>query len=511
MQTTLRLLVSLALLGAAACAPETAAKPPAPPLRAVKNPGGTGYFVDPAGREVLLRGVNYNAFAEYWAFDPALPSSQPYEESDTDFIAGLGFNFVRLLVTWSRVEPRPGVYDDAYLAQVRAAAADFWARGVYVMVDMHQDGWGPFIAARAGEACAAGEIPAPGWDGAPEWATLVDAATPRCLGNLAGNYVREFNPAAQEAWHNLVVRDAAGPGGVGLQERFAAMWAHLAGAVAGVPGVMGYDVLNEPNTFTKEDHAGLAVLYAKALAAIRDAEDAAGIAHRVFVFEPSGAWSNLPSGDTVDKFTDDPQVAYGPHVYQGSIGLMPLDDGQLARLAAEVKSYGGVPVVVGEWGDWPADLVDPNGYFLRMIGLQDALGWSTAHWNFKSGCGDPHRYYDWYKDKQAGVVWTYENRGCATFETPAWYLETYAPLKRPALAYAPGRIAELRWNAAARAFTAAGPWAPEGNALELFLPGGYADLEVRVAGLTDLASEARHGGRRFTARARGGRWSVTAR
>jgi hypothetical protein len=297
---------------------------------------------------------------------------------------------------------------------------------------------------------------------------------------------------------------------VGLQERFAAMWAHVAAAVTDVDGVMGYDILNEPNTFTKKDHEGLAVLYGKSLTAIRAAESVAGIAPRVFVFEPSAAWSNMPVGSTVEKFTEDKQVAYGPHVYQGSIGLMPLNNGQLNRLQTEVRGFGGIPVVVGEWGDWPADLTDANGYFLRMIGLQDEKGWSTAHWNFKSGCGDPHRYYDAYRDRQAGHPWTYENRNCASFETPAWYLRTYAPLRRPALHYAPGRLKSMEWKPAVRMFTASGDHAREGNELDLFLPANFSDLQVQAAGLEPLTVESAFGGRRFTARAKGGAWSITA-
>ncbi|NHB85500.1 hypothetical protein G7085_15165 [Tessaracoccus sp. HDW20] len=53
------------------------------------------------------------------------------------------------------------------------------------------------------------------------------------------------SPALHEAldafWAN-----APGPGGIGLQDRFAAMWAHVAARVAGHPALLGYDLLNEP-------------------------------------------------------------------------------------------------------------------------------------------------------------------------------------------------------------------------------------------------------------------------
>ena len=91
---------------------------------------------------------------------------------------------MRLLVSWSRVEPEPGRYDDAYLDQVRAAVRLFARHGVCSIVDFHQDAWGPTLAARPGEACAAGQEPAFGWDGAPGWATL-DGGAPRCT--IAGS------------------------------------------------------------------------------------------------------------------------------------------------------------------------------------------------------------------------------------------------------------------------------------------------------------------------------------
>lgn len=480
-----------------------------PHLRAVAA-AGNGAFVDGNGREVLLRGANLNSFAEYWAFDPALPTVRAFSEVDADAMAGAGFNLVRFLLTWSRVEPAPGEYDEAYLAEVKAAMRTLWDRGIYILVDMHQDGWGPHIAARPGEVCAEGQIPAGGWDGAPLWATLVSDATPRCLSDVGGHYLREFNPAAQEAWAHFLVHDTPGPGGVPLQDRFAAMWGRVAAAVADVEGVMGYDVLNEPNAFSDDDLAGLRRLYIKTLAAIRAAESAAGIAPRIFAFEPSAAWANLPVGGVVEPFTDDPQVAYAPHVYQGAIGLMPLDGGQLRRLESEVRVYGGIPVIVGEWGDWPADIVDPRGYFLRMIGLQDEYRWSMAHWQWSSGCGDPHRYVEAWFDAQAGSPWTYESRNCADYESNDWYFATYAPIVRPALHFAPGLIGSVAWDPDRRRFAASGSAAAAGNEVELFLPAGFADLRLQWAGFAAPVVESRHGGRLVRARAVGGAWSVIA-
>ena len=105
-----------------------------------------GRIVDAEGREVLLRGVNVNALAEYWQYGE-FPTVFPFGEADADQMAAIGWNTVRLLLSWSRVEPAPGQYDDAYLEQVRAAVRLLASRGLYTILDLHQDAWGPTLAA----------------------------------------------------------------------------------------------------------------------------------------------------------------------------------------------------------------------------------------------------------------------------------------------------------------------------------------------------------------------------
>ena len=87
------------------------------PLHAAPDPISGGRIVDSAGREVLLRGVNVNALVEYWQYG-AFPTTFPLTTVDAERIAGVGWNSVRLLVSWSRIEPAPGRYDDAYLDRV---------------------------------------------------------------------------------------------------------------------------------------------------------------------------------------------------------------------------------------------------------------------------------------------------------------------------------------------------------------------------------------------------------
>ncbi len=479
-----------------------------PPLRAVPVDGGIGYFVDPLGREVLLRGVNVNSLGEYWQYDASRITVFPFEEEDMDFIASMGFNLVRLIVTWSFVEPQPGVYDDDYIDGVLAVIDGLWARGIYTLVDMHQDAWGPALAARQDEVCPAGTTPAAGWDGAPAWATLVDEDTPRCAPLVNGFPVRELSSSVIEAWTSFM-RDAIGPGDVGIRTRFNAMWRHLASRVSTHPGVMGYDVLNEPNIFAGLDFSEL---YRDALPEIRAGEAAAGSAERVVVFEPSAGWNLAQSGWSVRRFTEDTQVAYGPHIYQGSISDVPLDEGQISRIRSEVQGFGGVPVVVGEWGAGYADADNDDGYFARMIALQDREGWSMAHWVYMAACGDPHHAYTATAGDDSGEgIWSYRHVDCdEPNERGPLRTGLVNRMRRPALHYAPGAIDAIAWDPVARTFDASGVGATENLELVWFAPEGHTDLQVELTGLSDHSALDMLGGTRHTALAEGGAWSISA-
>jgi endoglycosylceramidase len=134
------LLAALVVLAAApvAAAARTRPDPGLPALHAVPDAAGGGRIVDARGREVLLRGVNVNALADYWK-GTRFATTFPLGARDPGRMAAIGWDAVRLLVSWSRVEPAPGRYDERYLGRVAAAAAALRDRGLYTIVDFHQD------------------------------------------------------------------------------------------------------------------------------------------------------------------------------------------------------------------------------------------------------------------------------------------------------------------------------------------------------------------------------------
>jgi len=512
-------LVAAVALSAAACGdgdpapdrPAERAAPAGPEVRlsrlwAMPDPGGAGRIVDADGREVRLRGVNVNALAEYWAGHPDFPTVFPLAEGDPDAIAGLGFNAVRLLLSWSRVEPEPGEYDEGYLDEVAAVVERFAEVGVYTILDLHQDAWGPTLAAPDGTTCPEGTTPALGWDGAPGWATL-DGGASRC----ASGGTRELSPAVLAAW-NAFFADAAGPGGVGIQRRYVDMLAHVAGTFAGEDAVAGIDLMNEPGALGAESTAALSRLYERALPAIRAAEEEAGGdgQRHLVLFEPPGLWSSVGSG-APPRFAVDDGVVYAPHLYTGGFVGGDITAQAFETAVAEARGFGGAPVLSGEWGSGPERAgPEGDGYFVDHQDLQDEYGVSATLWTWRESCGDPHKIQA-FRDGEVPEVWGLFDVDCRTNEVRGQREALAGDLRRGWVRVAPGRLERVEWDADAGRLAAAGVEGEEGQGLLAWLPcRSPADTgEPRVDGLRDVTVvDAPGGGCLLQAEATAAGWSL---
>lgn len=472
------------------------------PLHAEPDPVSGGVIVDDRGCAVLLRGVNVNGLAEYWKagdFDTTFPLT----DSDVDQIAAIGWNAVRLLLSWSRVEPSPGEYDGAYLASVDDAIARFARHGVYTIVDLHQDAWGATLAARPDEVCPSGQKPAFGWDGAPGWATL-DGDAARCTASL-----RELSPAVRAAW-GAFWSDSAGPGGVGVRTRYAKMLGALAKRYAKQPTVAGFDVMNEPNAFGPDEGQSLSALYTDALKEIRAGEaDGGGFSHLV-LFEPSALWSTTGNGPPPD-FERDRDVVYAPHVYTGGFTNSPISRPAFDVAVTEAAGFGGAPILSGEWGTGP-ERAGPagDGYFLVHQSLQDDLKMSATLWTFRESCGDPHHAGD-YRDGHVPGVWGEFDVDCTTNTVTGTRLDLVAELTRAYVRAAPGALAAAHYDPDSGGFDASGTAGDASSPFVAFYPAStHGEPTVTATGLDRVRSLPLLGGNAIiVGESRGGAWTVS--
>lgn len=490
---------------ACACAvallsPAAAAAPPAlEPLRSVR--GDSPAIVDSSGREVLLRGVNVNQLGDYYQANPRLATVLPLTQRDFEEIAAVGFNTVRLLVSWSALEPEPGAFDRAYVDRVRQAVG--WAReqGLYVVLDMHQDAWGKHIATEPGETCAPGFMPSVGWDGAPQWATLTDGL-PTCRLGL-----REVSPAVGQAWQSFYDDRA------GIQTALVRTWGRLAREFASESAVAGYDLLNEPNPgLSGNQTARLGEFYGRTIEAIRDAERAAagGFEHIVF-FEPGVEWSGFGVTATPPpSFTTDPNVVFSPHLYADSITVTPVTVEQGFDYAEAAAGTYASTVWSGEWG-WFGDPAADRAEIARYAIQEDARLIGGAWWSWKQACGDPHVIPA--PGGEPNEISPSLNRyACRPAQRPLGIPEaTRRILERAYPRAAPGRLIALESDPESGAMRLAGRGgAARSCELLVWLPGGRGVPQLAGTNVERIEVRRFHGGwlARGCARSRYELWST---
>jgi endoglycosylceramidase len=170
---------------------------------------------------VLLHGTNF-----VQKFPPIAPDAAGFGEDDVAYLAEQGFNALRLGAVFGAIIPEPGRIDQAYVDSVAETARLLARHGIYVQLDFHQDGYGPYTYG----------------NGFPEWATLTDGL-PNPPDPFPTYYIT--NHAMQRAFDNFW-DNVPGPDGVPLQEHYAAAVRAVATAVADEPRVLGYDLMNEP-------------------------------------------------------------------------------------------------------------------------------------------------------------------------------------------------------------------------------------------------------------------------
>ncbi|WP_157933117.1 cellulase family glycosylhydrolase [Mycobacteroides abscessus] len=184
-------------------------------------------FVNDKGEVVVLHSVN-----EGYKLPPYTPSATGFSEDDAKFLKDHGFNSVRLEVFWAAIEPKPGQYNDDYLASLKKTVDMLHKHGIYTILDFHQDNYSTEV----------------GGEGAPEWATDTRGMPNWNPGSFMLNYF--LNPAQMAAWDSFWANSKVGNGkdgkALGLQNYYAKMAQYVAHYFNGTPGVGGIEIMNEP-------------------------------------------------------------------------------------------------------------------------------------------------------------------------------------------------------------------------------------------------------------------------
>jgi endoglycosylceramidase len=240
------------------------------------------WITDARGRVVILHGFNM-----VYKRPPYQPRATGFGADDAAFLRYNGFNTVRLGLIHKAVEPQPGDYDDAYIDGIRATERILNRHRIFSLLDFHQDLYNEKFEG----------------EGFPDWAVLDDGVPAEPLTGFPGSYVS--SPGLNRAFDNLWA-NADAPGGIPIQRRFADAWGRVARAFEADPGVLGYDLLNEPWPGTDFstclgtggcptfDTTKLAPFYQRAIAEIRAADRRHLVFYEPHVLFNFGVETNLP-------------------------------------------------------------------------------------------------------------------------------------------------------------------------------------------------------------------------
>ncbi|HEY1827069.1 MAG TPA: cellulase family glycosylhydrolase, partial [Acidimicrobiales bacterium] len=273
---------------------------PALPWLSVSHPpGGRAQITDPAGRSVILRGVNLVGLeddyymtpsgqepgpAPFWPISTSdyqgtcptnsheiseppvcevqagLPeysqSDLPDSDNDLAQMRGLGFNVIRLPVNWSQLEPTPGSYSQQYIDRIAQVVQWAGQQGIYVLIDMHEDDYSRFTPETSPISVPPLLTPTQESgghaDGAPPWAVMTNGV-PALSVDGQGELNTFVETAFTHFWLNSIPRDSQGQPlpqgeapGPGLQDHYIGALAAVASRFKGNSTVVGYDLMNEP-------------------------------------------------------------------------------------------------------------------------------------------------------------------------------------------------------------------------------------------------------------------------
>ncbi|EWC44765.1 hypothetical protein DRE_06543 [Drechslerella stenobrocha 248] len=265
-------------------------------------------YIDAEGRSRHFHGTNMvnKKFPFHKDVTTFIPG-RSLVDHDIQILKSMNVNLVRLGVHWAGVEPVRGQYNQTYLDITAGIIKKLQENDIYTIVDQHQDVWGAQI-------CGHG---APDWFVKPNWvAPAFKMPFPQKLPfKVDANGMPSEADCKSIDWGtsylNVAVGDAFGrlySNFEGLGDMWAAYWRVLAERYGSMPGVMGYDLMNEPwvgNHIANPlllvpgvaDRVSMEPLWNKGNDAIRSVDDTTIVMFEGATLDILAGFTNVPGGD----------------------------------------------------------------------------------------------------------------------------------------------------------------------------------------------------------------------
>jgi endoglycosylceramidase len=323
-------------------------------------------FRDGQGRQLLFRGYNAKVttlfdvtFADGRTPEETFPD---LSEAETARVEELGWNVLRIPLSWSGLEPQPQAYAQDWMAKLDSVLAMAHEHAFYVILDMHQDAYSKEI----------------GEDGEPLWAIV-----PPPTQLLEGPYddSRRLTAQVLNAGYSFFADDSA-TDGRDLQGAYVTAVQQFVTHVLGDPAVLGYEAFNEPVVLKQDELDAFHQAFAAGVHAI-DAD-------APVMFEPVATRNEIDSAYvSPTPWASGPGV-YAVHVYTGIFSMPGVwtaqneDAGILApsmAAADQERAAWNTPMFVTEFG---CDQTQPEGpvWMSDELDLQDAYLASSTAWEF---------------------------------------------------------------------------------------------------------------------------------
>ncbi len=188
---------------------------------------------DALGRRVLLRGVNASGRAKVPPFAPFEFDANSYDAALAAYLdraQAWGIDVIRAPFTWEAVEPSRGTDSADYLARYDALIDAAWARRIWTVIDFHQD---VYTRAFCGDGFPIWTLPPVDADGKP-WPAPHD--------DCPGWYQQYFDTTSPAA---AAFDRFWGSEGT-VRQDYRALWTRMATRYIDRPGVIAFEIINEP-------------------------------------------------------------------------------------------------------------------------------------------------------------------------------------------------------------------------------------------------------------------------